>query len=469
MRRHILAILALFWCAAAVFADSNPALSNVPIDAGLLGKPRIILPTGPVRGEVFLFSDREGWGADEDILAASLQSKQVIVVGIDTKVLLGALNARPANDCIYLVSDIEALSRRIQRAIGDTQYQSPIIAGMGTSGALALAIAAQTPDATIKQTVAIDPRIALPLVKPLCTDAPRVSISGGSIYGLSPHGLKNPVEVLYTAAASTDGRAHTLELKEQGFAIQTKDVPEDPHQALLSAIDRVLNMEIPTDHSVGDLPLVQLATTHSFGTMAIIYSGDGGWRDIDKSIGDVLQKEGVPTIGVDSLRYFWSKKKPDETAKDMARIIDTYTKLWGAEHVILVGYSFGADILPKAYDLLPIGDKKKIAEISLLGISNTANYQISVGAFLGNSSGDAPTLPSLGKLQAQMIQCFYGELETDSVCLKLQGTGSELFKTSGGHHFDGRYDVLAHDIVNGAKRRLAIAGNRDSNVAAERY
>ncbi|MFJ6322056.1 MULTISPECIES: hypothetical protein [unclassified Rhizobium] len=239
-----------------MFADSNPALSNVPIDAGLLGKPRIILPTGPVRGEVFLFSDREGWGADEDILAASLQSKQVIVVGIDTKVLLGALNARPANDCIYLVSDIEALSRRIQRAIGDTQYQSPIIAGMGTSGALALAIAAQTPDATIKQTVAIDPRIALPLVKPLCTDAPRVSISGGSIYGLSTHGLKNPVEVLYTAAASTDGRAHTLELKEQGFAIQTKDVTEDPHQALLSAIDRVLNMEIPTDHSVGDLPLV---------------------------------------------------------------------------------------------------------------------------------------------------------------------------------------------------------------------
>jgi type IV secretory pathway VirJ component len=105
-----------------------------------LGKPRIILPAGPVRGEVFLFSDKQGWGTDEDALAASLQDKQVIVVGIDTKVLLGALNARPTNDCIYLVSDIEALSRRIQRAIGDSRYQSPIIAGMGTSGAFALAI-----------------------------------------------------------------------------------------------------------------------------------------------------------------------------------------------------------------------------------------------------------------------------------------------------------------------------------------
>jgi type IV secretory pathway VirJ component len=150
----------------------------------------------------------------------------------------------------------------------------------------------------------------------------------------------------------------------------------------------------------------------------------------------------------------------------MARIIDTYTKLWGADHVILAGYSFGADILPKAYDLLPVSDKKKIVEISLLGISSTANYQISVGAFLGSNSGDAPTLPDLRKVQAPMIQCFYGALETDSICLKLQGTGSELIKTSGGHHFDGRYDVLAHEIVNGAKRRLAVA---DSNLAAERY
>ena len=469
MKRYILVFLALFSCAAAVLTHSNPALSNVPIDAGILGKPRIILPTGPVRGEVFLFSDKAGWGADEDILAANLQSKQVIVVGIDTKVFLGALNARPANDCIYLVSDIEALSRRIQRAIGDSQYQSPIIAGMGTSGALALAIAAQTPDATIKRTVAIDPAIALPLLKPLCTDAPRLSVGDGAIYGLSPHGLKNPVDVIYTEAASDDGRAHTLKLKKQGFAIQTKDVTEAPHQAVLSAVDRALSVTVPSDHSVGDLPLVQLPTAPGFGTMAIIYSGDGGWRDIDKSIGDVFQKEGVPTVGVDSLRYFWSKKKPDETARDMARIIDTYTKIWGVDHVILVGYSFGADILPSAYDLLPVSDKKKIVEVSLLGISNTVSYQISIGAFLGSSSGDGPTLPDIGKMQAPMIQCFYGALETDSVCLKLQGTGSELIKTSGGHHFDGHYDVLAHEIVNGARRRLAITENRDGNVAAERY
>jgi type IV secretory pathway VirJ component len=55
--------------------------------------------------------------------------------------------------CIYMVSDIEALSQQVQRAAGDSPYHLPIVAGVGEGGALALAIAAQTPDATIGQTL----------------------------------------------------------------------------------------------------------------------------------------------------------------------------------------------------------------------------------------------------------------------------------------------------------------------------
>lgn len=33
--------------------------------------------------------------------------------------------------------------------------------------------------------------------------------------------------------------------------------------------------------------------------MAVIYSGDGGWRDIDKEVGNALQQQGVPVVGVE--------------------------------------------------------------------------------------------------------------------------------------------------------------------------
>ena len=62
--------------------------------------------------------------------------------------------------------------------------------------------------------------------------------------------------------------------------------------------------------------------------MAIVYSGDGGWRDIDKDIADRLHELGLPVVGVDSLRYFWSEQSPDVAAADLARIIAHYRDSW---------------------------------------------------------------------------------------------------------------------------------------------
>ncbi len=35
-----------------------------------------------------------------------------------------------------------------------------------------------------------------------------------------------------------------------------------------------------------------------------------GWRDLDREIGENLQKEGIPVVGVDALRYFWNERQP---------------------------------------------------------------------------------------------------------------------------------------------------------------
>ena len=89
--------------------------------------------------------------------------------------------------------------------------------------------------------------------------------------------------------------------------------------------------------------------------MAVIYSGDGGWRDLDKQIGEALAARGVPVVGVDSLRYFWRARTPDEIAQRPRRRSSTTTATrW--EHASassLVGYSFGAGILPFALNRLP--------------------------------------------------------------------------------------------------------------------
>lgn len=204
-----------------------------------------------------------------------------------------------------------------------------------------------------------------------------------------------------------------------------------------------------------DLPIVVLPVAAPQGTMAVVLSGDGGWRDIDRSLAGVFQRKGVPTVGLDSLHYFWWKKTRAQTAADLARIIEHYSRLWHARQVVLVGYSFGADVLPGAYDRLPERVRSKVTEISLLGLSGRVDYEISAGALLGAGAGDGETLPDLAGIRPGLVQCVYGEEEGGSACVGLQGTGAEVIRTGGGHHFDGDYEALANRILDGAKRRVA--------------
>ena len=155
-------------------------------------------------------------------------------------------------------------------------------------------------------------------------------------------------------------------------------------QALADRVDAAGDADTPLG-----LPLTVLKAKPAFDTMAVVYSGDGGWRDIDKEVAGALQRRGIPVVGVDSLRYFWSERKPQETADDLARIIDAFRKEWGVEHVLLVGYSFGADILPATYNLLTPDDRKRVPQMTLMALSRQVDYEISVTGWLGVAGAGA--------------------------------------------------------------------------------
>ena len=106
--------------------------------------------------------------------------------------------------------------------------------------------------------------------------------------------------------------------------------------------------------------------------LAIVASGDGGWRDLDQTIAHELCNGGVSVIGMDSLRYFWNAKSPEQTANDLNRIIQTYSTRWRIKSVALISYSFGADVYPFAYSRLPKAIRNKISTMSLLGFAEGA-------------------------------------------------------------------------------------------------
>ncbi len=414
---------------------------------------RQINPVGAMRGLVVLFSDAHGWSSISDDAAAALARDGALVVGVDLPAYLQRLNAQAGETCHTVVGDVESISRQIQRERGNTSYLTPIVAGIGEGGALAAIVLAQAPVATIAGAVSYDPTTTVPSPIPLCA-ATSAEPGGGFAYG-PWRSLPGFWMVAFSAGGDTPGRQRIAALKAAGTPVNVSNAAGGVAETLAALLNPLLAPgAVAPAAGIANLPLVELPAEPRGPLLAIVLSGDGGWRDVDRAIAQKLQSDGVSVVGWDSLRYFWSKKSPEQTARDLGAVIDTYASRWGASKVALIGYSFGADVLPFAYDHLSPEAKVRVVQLSLLGFAPAANFEITVSGWLGAAPDkDAlPTEPALMPIDPTMVQCFYGANEDDSACPLLTGK-AEIIRVPGGHHFDNDYAALARRILDGIRRR----------------
>lgn len=449
-----LALVALLCLPQMATAQTLPATAPDGLELGMLPTPHIFKPEGAMKANIFLLSDDAGWNAASDKQAADLAKQGALVIGIDLPSYRTALGKAP-DDCIYMISDIEQVAQQVQRSLGSGAYKSPMIAGSGAGAAYVLGMIAQSPPATIGGAIAIDPQAAISLPKELCTPASKQPDGDGIIYGFTDGALPAPVTIYLSKAASPAGRQQAQALKQSHSDVDIEETTDDASTALMQALSDTIDAAGTDDSPLG-LPLTILDIKPKLDTMAIIYSGDGGWRDIDSDVGAVLQDDGVPVVGVDALRYFWSRKTPEQTAEDLSRIIRTYRKQWNVSNVLLIGYSFGADVLPSTFNRLPEKDRAKVTMISLLALSHVADFEISVSGWLGgqgDGDGGDPAV-DLAKVDPKLIQCIYGTEDDDDACKSMIPRGIETVGIEGGHHFDEDYQKLAKHILSGLKARL---------------
>jgi type IV secretory pathway VirJ component len=448
-----LILLGLLAAVATVHLTTEPDLV-----AGSLPVSHITYPDRDARGVIVLLSRGQGWSDREEGVADALADSGAVVVGVDLPEYYATLQDRTA-DCLYLVSDIEDLSRQLHRRAGIPSYHPPLVAGIGDGATLALAIAAQTPNSTIAGTIAVDPEAVIPLSTVLCTPAPKTPAAGGTMYGLTSGPLPNPVEIILTPAASPEGRAHAADLDRTHPALRIIEVSREADAVLLQSLSAAFR-DLAAASTPLALPLVPLDAKPTRNLMAVIYSGDGGWRDIDQKLGGYLQKEGIPVVGIDALRYFWAGKTPQETADDLSRVIATYRKRWKVDHVVLIGYSFGANILPATYRALPEPDRQAVSLLSLLALSHQADFEIDVTGWLGMAGAGRHGDPvdDLKQIEPFKIQCIHGVAEDDSACPDVSEiTGAQVLSRPGGHHFDGDYKALSDQIVERSRALSAPA------------
>ena len=317
-------------------------------------------------------SDRGGSTDRDQAVIDALAAKGALAVGVDTDVYLARISPGHAA-CDQLVGDAEALSRQVQRQNGDIEYQFPILAGVGEGATLAGVVLAQAPRNTLAGAVSLDPTYSIVTDRPLCAGRPAAPYAdGGFVYGPLDR-LEGFWLVALTPAATISGRTHVDELHNAGMPVDIRNLSDSsPGEALAALVEPHLYQGSPG--GVASLPLVDLPAARPKPLMAVVISGDGGWRDLDKTIAEDLQKDGISVVGWDSVRYFWHGQSPDQASADLAAILDAYTAKWGARKIALIGYSFGADILPFLYNRLPKRLQDRVVLTSLLAFASAADW-----------------------------------------------------------------------------------------------
>lgn len=216
--------------------------------------------------------------------------------------------------------------------------------------------------------------------------------------------------------------------------------------------------------------------------LTILYSGDGGWADLDKQLGDAFVARGIPVLGVNAFKYFWRMRSPDVAAAQLDALMTKYLDQWHKRRVWLVGFSFGADVLPTIIDKLSPENRARITQLVLLSPSRDTSFEIQFEGYMMaqgrfkafvktlsekfNKVPHYPALPPVVALDQQFpVVCYYGlDDKDDSLCTE-SGLPAwiKVYGMPGGHHFDEGYQALATQMLEGLPSSATAAAETSGN------
>lgn len=460
-------ILAAAAVSARVLAAGDPA------EFGPVGKIHIYHPPGnaaPTSVVVFPSGDG-GWEEGVQNKARILANMGALVIGFDTVEYLKRLR-RDKSACAYPAGDFEALSQYVQHTLELPEYIHPVLVGFSSGATLAYVALAQSPPGTFKGAVSFgfcpDLEISLKfcrghgleqvngppnkgiIFRPVkSVNAPWVLLHGLKDEDCLPEGTKKFVEGMKGAELVL------LPKVGHGFGVYSNwgtQFKKAFHDIAGRPENPVSTVDMQGLPSVVEVP----ADVHDqTGIMAMFISGDGGWADIDRQLSEALAVDGIPVVGLNSLKYFWQARTPGETTDAVVRIIRAYLQKWRLDRVMLVGYSRGADILPFIYNRLPDDLKSAVVMTVLVAPGTSTRFEIYVSDWIGEGVDPTgiPTLPEANKMAGLKVLCFHGTEEKDSLCPALQkGSLAECFAMPGNHHLGGRYKEVARIILDRLRR-----------------
>lgn len=429
---------------------------------GLFGMVHVQRPPAAVADTILLLSDAAGWSAREDALARALAAHGARVVGIDLPTYLQRLQAI-GEPCSYPAGHFEELAHWIERHEGDADYRTPLVIGRGSGATFAYAMVAQAPAGTFPALLTLGwdwnfslPRAICPgdagAITRIGADARHHVVATGDFPG---EWLPLPGAHLADPARAFDNLRQQLDLPPP--RLLEEQAVEDVGVTYAHWREQQDADPVALPDDIADLPLTEIApSAEGDGRIAIMLTGDGGWAGLDKGVAASLAGAGMRVVGFSTLKFFWQKRSPEVAGKALARILAHYAKAWPDARFVVIGYSFGASLVPVLVNRLPATLQQRIDRGIMISPDADAVFEIRIGDWFGGAhhEGSVPVLPAIA-LSPIPLTCIHGNDETDSFCKPGQDARLGVLGLPGGHHFNGDYAALGDAIIEVLQARAS--------------
>lgn len=199
------------------------------------------------------------------------------------------------------------------------------------------------------------------------------------------------------------------------------------------------------DPSIDNLPLREFQGTIKNKPLVLYLTGDGGWNNFSQQLVGGVNSNGYFVVALDSRKYFWNAKTPEQLGVDVKSILEYYLKKWNLQSVLIVGYSFGADVSAFIPSRIPNSLLARLKPLILISPSHSSDFEIRLADLVGNTSmGNRKYNVEQAITESKIpVLCIFGEEE--ELVLRQRLNASEKIKIEilpGSHHYNNNTDLL---------------------------
>lgn len=206
---------------------------------------------------------------------------------------------------------------------------------------------------------------------------------------------------------------------------------------------------IAKGQDISSLPVVPYTVAgYDLQKPLVVYlSGDGGENSFSKSMMNQIINRRYPAVLFNSQRYFWSKKTPEQTAADIEKVIQYYQLQWKVKNVIIIGYSFGADVAPFIVTRLSKNMYASLKNIVLMSPSQATDFEVHVAQLFGKGKSTGSSVAAeINKIKQKPLLIIQGEKESEKIEASALTVNYKMIGLKGGHRYDSDTAEVADAI-----------------------